>query len=167
MGSNFGTGYIRLDLGGRYSVERFEIYNTADDRIKDYNVYVTDSSVASTTIQPSWGAYVATGTFPAVDGIQNVDLAPNEGRYLILFIKTHEWHVHPKEAWIYGRPAIGVPSFSVVGSTSASSIFTRSTTVNVTCLGQVARMPRPTVWNLTQTSRNQTGCFTQQLIADL
>jgi len=132
MGSGFSTGYIRFDLGGRYSVTQFEIYNDGTAEIWGYSVYVTDSSVATTSIQASWGAAVATGTFPAgVTGTQTVALTPKEGHYLILYVSSHNHHVHPKEAWIYGDPVIDVSSFAVADA-GGSTLYTNSATVSVT-----------------------------------
>ena len=152
MGGNFSTGYIRFDLGGRYSVTQLDIYNTSGDQIKGYRIFVTDSSVASTAVQASWGESVAQGTFLAQTGTQSVALTPKEGHYLILFVEPpHDFHVHPKEAWIYGDPVIDVSSFAVADASSTSTIITNDATVNVTAFDASSPAPETiTNWLITE-----------------
>ena len=101
--------WLRIDLGGRYSVERFDYQGRVDmghGRVKDYVIYVTD---VDSPYRASWGESAATGTLPNDALVHQITFDPKDGRYVILFAQsTHAGYMGATEVWIYGLPAADV-----------------------------------------------------------
>jgi len=136
---NVATGFLRLNLGDRYSPTMLTYLGRMDHqngRIRDYRIYVTDDA---SDVEANWGAPVATGTFAQFDQFgkifpQNVELAPQDGRYLYLMCLSHYGGPGAAEVWVCGVPGAnpGINAFTVADQTNFGSVYTDSATVDVT-----------------------------------
>ena len=76
--------WLRVDMAVMYEIARFGYQPRVDDsfgRIKDFEVYVTNST---STSKADWGAAAATGQFLNNDQRQDFDVTPTRGRYFVL-----------------------------------------------------------------------------------
>jgi len=132
------NGWLKLDLGDRYLVQRFD-YNPrpgdAQGRIQDYEIYVTD--VDSTT-KDDWGTPVAAGTFLNENSRQTVTLAsPKNGQYVILYAVSGyaSGQSGASEVWVYGdgvpQVTVEITEFTVSDQSTGSTLFTNMRDVNV------------------------------------
>jgi len=129
--------WLRLDLGQRYRVMEYG-YATrigdADGKIKDYEIYVTDSD---STNPADWGDPVHIGQIPEdlEQGVEHriVLDTPTIGRYVI-FVATSAYYTYmgAGEVWVYGdQPPTFIQSFEATDATSGSAIFTDEAEVSV------------------------------------
>ena len=133
------NGWLKLDLGDRYQVQRFD-YNPrptdAQGRIKDYEIYVTDVDSFS---KDDWGTPVAAGTFLNENSRQTVTFAsPKNGRYVILYAVSSyaSGQSGASEVWIFGDAVANyVQEFVLADKTSGSNLYTNADSVNVTLAG--------------------------------
>ncbi|HUW34013.1 MAG TPA: discoidin domain-containing protein [Planctomycetota bacterium] len=132
------NGWLKLDLGDRYQVQRFD-YNPrpgdAQGRIQDYEIYVTDVDSIS---KDDWGTPVAAGTFLNENSRQTVTLAsPRNGRYVILYAVSGyaSGQSGASEVWVYGdgvpQVTVEITEFTVSDQSTGSTLFTNMRDVNV------------------------------------
>lgn len=121
--------WLRLDMGGRYNVEKLGYQPRIGDsrgRTKMYYIYVTDDPDV-------WGTRVAWGFFLSNNDRQDVTFPPKAGRYVI-FNCTRSYGVGTggaAEVYLYGEPAADVMEFEVADRTSGSTLIINSPTVDV------------------------------------
>ena len=122
------TGWLRIDLGRRYTVGFLGYAGSPSNpeaHINGYSIYVTDSVDA-------WGDPVATGNFANNANVQEILLTPKVGRYLIVQgTSSYGYRTGIGECWIYGAPALDVTAFAVADQISGSPKFITSLTVDV------------------------------------
>jgi len=132
-----GVAWLRLDLGSRYTLQQFDyIPRQGTYRqyacIKDYEIYVTDSTSANPA---DWGPFAASGQWANSDPRKSVVITgPQSGRYVILYALTNYGRAGALEVWAYGEPAPPGPvitAFSVMDQSTESNTLTDSPTVTV------------------------------------
>ena len=128
------TAYLRIDLGGRYTVNLLSVLpNPLGSRTKAFDVYITDNPSLELA---DWGSPVASGQFPDVADQQDVVLTPKAGQYVIVnHLTSNGTFVGAKEVWLYGTLVPAGPSvtaFTLADQSTGSTLFTNSDLVDAT-----------------------------------
>ena len=129
--------WLIVDLGRRYTVDTFQYQprmNDAVGRIKDYEIYATDTWVPPATDPATVLTLLVADTWPN-DNVAK-DVAINQAcRYIILKGKnaqTGDGRVGATEIYVYGTPATDVTTFQVQDPGTLSTKFMNANTINVT-----------------------------------
>ena len=131
--------WLRIALGGSYNVTQFDIlpYSAAEDRILDWELYVTDST---STAKADWGTPAESGRWDvAQSATQTVTVdPPARGKYAILYVvqRANTGRLAgAMEVWVYGgRMDSYVTDFSVADRSTGSGELTNSATVDVSIM---------------------------------
>ena len=125
--------WLRLDLGTQYLVDTLGYLPRAKDAcIKDYAIYVTDTSSA---VKADWGPAVTSGQLanPVNPASRvNITFTPTPGRYLI-FECTSIWgsdYMQAMEVWVHGTH-VGplVTAFTINDTSTVNPSFTNAADV--------------------------------------
>ena len=132
------NGWLKLDLGDRYLVQRLDYNGRPSDyqgRIQDYEIYVTDVDSFS---KDDWGTPVAAGTFLNENSRQTVTFtSPRNGRYVILYSVSGyaSGQSGASEVWLYGQGAASyVDQFTLADASTGSPQITNAYVVDVAAL---------------------------------
>ena len=130
---NADTAWLRIDMRGAYSIERFGYYprSGGSELIHDFNFYVTNDP-------DDWSTPVSSGQFLATTGEQAVDLTtPASGRYVVLEAVTkYASSGTVGEVYLYGAALDPiVSSFTAADADTGSELLTNNSTVVVAITG--------------------------------